>query len=49
MAKEIKFRTRGELDIVNLTMGVEKLIGIRDGVCRVSAPGGNSAIILNEN
>ncbi len=48
MAREIKFRTRGGLDIVNLTMGVEKLIDIREGVCAISAPG-NSAIILNEN
>jgi len=49
MASEIKFRTRGELDVVNLTIYVEKRIGIRDGVCTVSALEENAAIILNEN
>lgn len=49
MAKEIRFRTRGELDVVNLTIGVEKRIDIRDGVCTVSAPEENAAIIINEN
>lgn len=49
MAKEIRFRTRGELDIVNLTLGVEKLICIRKGVCTVSAADGSSAVIVNEN
>ena len=48
---EIIFQSKKELDLVDLTERVEKIIersGIKDGLCCVFCPGSTGSVMLNE-
>ncbi len=48
----IEFSTRGELDVIDLTEEVRRIVkesGIKDGMALIFAPHATGAIIINEN
>ena len=47
----IELTTSGELDIIDITQEVEKIVkrsGIKNGICIIIVPGSTGAVILNE-
>ncbi len=52
LTKELRFSTRGEIDLVDVTEEVEKVVeesGIRDGHVLIFVPGATGAIITIEH
>ncbi len=51
-AKEIRFRTKGEIDLVDITAEVEGIVeesGIENGIALVFVPGATGAIVTIEH
>ncbi|NJE76433.1 secondary thiamine-phosphate synthase enzyme YjbQ [Thermococcus sp. ES12] len=52
VTRELRFSTRGEIDLVDITREVEKTVeesGIENGLCLVFVPGATGAIVTIEH